>query len=113
MRVMGPVLLAILLSLPAGNPSYAQPAIERPRDVISVAASAPAQRFADALSAAFAVRLESPQPVVELAPAHEAFEAFCAKADSQPDVVVSHRRMSHAELARCRHADVGDIVEIP
>src|SRR4051794_18097702 len=108
MRAMGTVLLALLLSLPAGNPSYAQPAIERPRDVISVAASAPAQRFADALSTAFAVRFESPQPVVAPTSSHDAFEAFCAKADSQPDVVVSHRRMSHAELARCRRADVGD-----
>ena len=28
-------------------------------------------------------------------------------------MVVSHRRMSHAELARCRRAEAGDIIEIP
>jgi phosphate transport system substrate-binding protein len=95
----------------------AQPSGDRsrdlPRDLIVVAASGPMTATADAISAAFAVQFEAPTPQVSDAAPRSAFADFCRAADSPPDVVFSHRRMSHAELARCRRADAGDIIEIP
>src|SRR5688572_30567038 len=77
MPVIVTVLLAFACLLPASRPTCAQPMIDRPRDEIAIAASVPAQHLAEALSAAFAIRMESSRPVVTQTPPHAAFAAFC------------------------------------
>src|SRR3954471_12333682 len=110
-----PVGLFVGLSLliTAFAPVSAQTPSDKPRDLITIAASGPMVAAVDAISAAFAVRFEAPSPQVTDTSARSAFSEFCGAADSLPDMVVSHRRMSHAELARCRRAEAGDIIEIP
>ncbi|EWY40792.1 hypothetical protein N825_33220 [Skermanella stibiiresistens SB22] len=86
---------------------------EKPREVITIATSGQTAVVSDAIAAAFAARFEAPIPRVTETPTRSAFDEFCSAVNAGPDVVVAGRRMSHAELGRCRRAEAGDIVEIP
>jgi phosphate transport system substrate-binding protein len=107
------IVLLVTASLSAHAAEQGRQSGEKPRDLIAIAASPPMAAVAETVSAAFAARFEAAGPQVTETSAQSAFAGFCREAASLPDMVISNRRMSHAELARCRRADVGDIVEIP
>lgn len=112
-RLLAGIALLVAACLPARAAEVGRQMAEKPRDLIAVAASPPMAAVAEAVSAAFAARFETAGPQVTVTSTRSAFADFCREAASLPDMVVSNRRMSHAELARCRRAGVGDIVEIP
>lgn len=112
-RLLAGIALLVAACLPARAAEIGRQMAEKPRDLIAVAASPPMAAAAEAISAAFAARFETAGPQVTVTSTRSAFAGFCREAASLPDMVISNRRMSHAELARCRRADVGDIVEIP
>jgi phosphate transport system substrate-binding protein len=112
-RLLAGITLLVAACLPAQAADIGRQMAEKPRDLIAIAASPPMAAVAEAVSAAFAARFETAGPQVTVTSTQSAFAAFCREAASLPDMVISNRRMSHAELARCRRADVGDIVEIP
>jgi phosphate transport system substrate-binding protein len=112
-RLLAGIALLVAACLPAQAADIGRQMAEKPRDLIAIAASPPMAAVAEAVSAAFAARFETAGPQVTVTSTQSAFAGFCREAASLPDMVISNRRMSHAELARCRRADVGDIVEIP
>jgi hypothetical protein len=112
-RLFAAIALLVAACLPVQAADIGRQMAEKPRDLIAVAASPPMAAVAEAVSAAFAARFETAGPQVTVTSTQSAFAGFCREAASLPDMVISNRRMSHAELARCRRADVGDIVEIP
>jgi len=112
-RLLAGIALLVAACLPARAADIGRQMAEKPRDLIAIAASPPMAAVAEAVSAAFAARFETAGPQVTVTSTQSAFAGFCREAASLPDMVISNRRMSHAELARCRRADVGDIVEIP
>jgi phosphate transport system substrate-binding protein len=112
-RLLAGITLLVAACLPAQAADIGRQMAEKPRDLIAIAASPPMAAVAEAVSAAFAARFETAGPQVTVTSTQSAFAGFCREAASLPDMVISNRRMSHAELARCRRADVGDIVEIP
>jgi hypothetical protein len=112
-RLLAGIALLVAACLPAQAADIGRQMAEKPRDLIAIAASPPMAAVAEAVSAAFAARFETAGPQVTVTSTRSAFAGFCREAASLPDMVISNRRMSHAELARCRRADVGDIVEIP
>lgn len=112
-RLLAGIALLVAACLPARAADIGRQMAEKPRDLIAIAASPPMAAVAEAVSAAFAARFETAGPQVTVTSTQSAFADFCREAASLPDMVIGSRRMSHAELARCRRADVGDIVEIP
>ncbi|GEO38306.1 hypothetical protein SAE02_24540 [Skermanella aerolata] len=107
------IALLVAAFLPAQAAELGRQRADKPRDQIVVAAPPSLATVAAAVSAAFGGRFETPAPQVAETSTRSAFSDFCREPASLPDMVLSNRRMSHAELARCRRADIGDIVEIP
>lgn len=83
------------------------------RDEIRIVGSSAVLMFAQKVAENYAAHFEFPSPSVEITGGGNGFNLFCSGIGYQyPDINVTARPISDAELASCRKKGVDDIVEI-
>jgi phosphate transport system substrate-binding protein len=100
------LFLALGLALAAAAPASA-------RDQIRIVGSSTVYPFSTAVAEQFGRTRGFKTPVVESTGTGGGVKLFCAgTGDSTPDIVNASRRMKDTELASCKAAGVGDVVEV-
>jgi len=100
------LVLALALALAAAAPAAA-------RDQIRIVGSSTVYPFSTAVAEQFGRTRGFKTPVVESTGTGGGIKLFCAgTGDSTPDIVNASRRMKDSELAACKAASVGELVEV-
>jgi phosphate transport system substrate-binding protein len=102
-------LLPILVSVPLTPIQVAA----QGREEIRIVGSEPVLGFVQPVAQRFALNFDRPTPSIEITGTGTGLELFCAGVGFEhPDIVAASRRITPAELDKCRRNGVSEIVEI-